>query len=287
MNARRLAGLLRLLLLPLILAGCGRHTDADHGHGHGHDHDHEPGKASAASEKHDPDQERDHDHDHDHDHGEAASAGATFVAGRGVMLADATRRSVGLEVVEVQERSLPNLLRFTSQIFSEQHRHLPEVADHSGCDVHGAGFVATDSASAVRPGQAVELLKTSGPPLAGVVLAVQKAVALGETEVVFGVSNATAALKPGEFVPARLHLPGRGGVPAVPRSAVLRTSEGAFAYAVRDQAYRRTAVKTGAEAEGWVEVTDGLRVGEVVVVQPVQTLWLIELRATKGGGHSH
>jgi hypothetical protein len=27
--------------------------------------------------------------------------------------------------------------------------------------------------------------------------------------------------------------------------------------------------------------------GDTVVTRPVQTLYLIELRATKGGGHSH
>jgi multidrug efflux pump subunit AcrA (membrane-fusion protein) len=43
----------------------------------------------------------------------------------------------------------------------------------------------------------------------------------------------------------------------------------------------------GSEADGWVEITDGLLAGDQVVTKPVQTLWLIELRATKGGGHSH
>ena len=36
-----------------------------------------------------------------------------------------------------------------------------------------------------------------------------------------------------------------------------------------------------------VEITDGLLAGDQVVTKPVETLWLIELRATKGGGHSH
>ena len=119
------------------------------------------------------------------------------------------------------------------------------------------------------------------------VLAVQKAVALGETEIVIGVSNATAALKPGEFVPARINLPRDAAVAAVPESALLRTSEGAFVYAVNGDAYFRTAVKIGATAEGFIEITDGLLSGDAVVTKPVETLWLIELRATKGGGHSH
>jgi multidrug efflux pump subunit AcrA (membrane-fusion protein) len=131
------------------------------------------------------------------------------------------------------------------------------------------------------------VLKDTNNPLGGVVLAVQKALALGESEVVIGVSNATTALKAGEFIPARIRLPREEAVAAIPQSAVLRTSEGTFAYAVNGDAYYRTAVKTGSEADGWVEITDGLFAGDQVVTRPVETLYLIELRATKGGGHSH
>jgi multidrug efflux pump subunit AcrA (membrane-fusion protein) len=73
----------------------------------------------------------------------------------------------------------------------------------------------------------------------------------------------------------------------VPKSAVLASAEGNFVYVVNGEAYLRTAVKTGVEAEGLVEVTDGLLAGDVVVTRPVEKLWIIELRATKGGGHSH
>jgi multidrug efflux pump subunit AcrA (membrane-fusion protein) len=153
--------------------------------------------------------------------------------------------------------------------------------------VHGSGFLSRNTAAAVKAGQPVQLLKDTNVPLDGVVLAVQQALALGESEIVVGVSNATAALKPGEFVPARISLPRDDAVPVIPQPALLRTSEGSFVYAVNGDAYFRTAVKTGAEAEGWIEITDGLLAGDQVVTQPVQTLWLIELRATKGGGHSH
>ena len=185
------------------------------------------------------------------------------------------------------ERKLPNQVRFTVQVFGEKHHHLLNQEDHSGCDVHGSGFVSTNTAAIVKTGQPVELLKSTNAPLGGVVLAVQKALALGESEIVIGVSNATAALKSGEFVPARINLPRDEAVPVIPQPALLRTSEGTFVYAVNGDAYYRTAVKVGSEADGWVEITDGLLAGDQVVTKPVQTLWLIELRATKGGGHSH
>ena len=139
----------------------------------------------------------------------------------------------------------------------------------------------------VKAGQPVEVIKSTNQPLVGVVLTVQKALALGESEVVLGVSNAMTTLKPGEFVPARINIPREQAVTAIPRSALLRTAEGTFVYAVNGDAYHRTTVKIGAEADGWVEITDGLLTGDQVVTKPVETLYLIELRATKGGGHSH
>ena len=249
------------VVLALLVAGCG------HKEGDGHDHDKE--KAGG------------------HDHEAEAPTGAGFKAGKGITLTDETRKILGVEVVDVAERKLPNQIRFTVQVFGEKHHHLLNQEDHSGCDVHGSGFVTADTASVVKTGQRVELLQGTNQPLSGVVLAVQKAVALGETEIVIGGSNATAALKSGEFVPARINLPRDEAVAAVPESALLRTSEGTFVYAVNGDAYFRTAVKIGATAEGFIEITDGLLAGDAVVTKPVETLWLIELRATKGGGHSH
>jgi len=228
-----------------------------------------------------------HGKDDGHGHGEESPSGASFKAGKGVIVTEETKKLLGVEVADVTERKLPNQVRFTVQVFGEKHHHLLNQEDHSGCDVHGSGFVSTNTAAVVKTGQPVELLKGTNAPLRGVVLAVQKALALGESEIVIGVSNATAAIKAGEFIPARINLPREEAPPVIPQPALLRTSEGAFVYAVNGDAYFRTAVKTGSEADGWVEITDGLLAGDQVVTKPVQTLWLIELRATKGGGHSH
>lgn len=264
-SLRSIAILPALLVASSLFVGCG------HKEGDGHDH----GKEEA------------HGKDDGHGHGEESPSGASFKAGKGVIVTEETKKLLGLEVADVTERKLPNQVRFTVQVFGEKHHHMLNQEDHSGCDVHGSGFVSTNTAAIVKSGQPVELLKSTNAPLGGVVLAVQKALALGESEIVIGVSNATAALKAGEFVPARINLPRDEAVPVIPQPALLRTSEGTFVYAVNGDAYFRTAVKTGSEADGWVEITDGLLAGDQVVTKPVQTLWLIELRATKGGGHSH
>jgi len=228
-----------------------------------------------------------HGKDDGHGHGEKSPSGAAFKAGKGVIVTDETRKILGVEVADVAERKLPNQIRFTVQVFGEKHHHLLNQEDHSGCEVHGSAFLPAASAATIKSGQSVQILKNTNSPLGGVVLAVQKVLALGESEIVLGVSNATAALKAGEFVPARINLPRDEAVTAIPQAAVLRTSEGTFVYAVNGDAYFRTAVKVGGDADGWVEITEGLLAGDQVVTKPVETLWLIELRATKGGGHSH
>ena len=256
-----------LLMALVFLTGCG------HKHEDGDAHDHGSEKADAK--------------DDGHGHGAESPSGAQFKAGKGVIVTEESKKLIGVEVADVTEQKLPNQIRFTVQVFGGKHHHLLNPEDHSGCDVHGAAFLSADAAAVVKAGQPVQLFKNTNSPLDGIVLAVQKALALGESEVVIGVSNATAVLKPGEFVPARINLPRAEAVTAIPQSALLRTSEGTFVYAVNGDAYFRTAVKVGSQADGLVEITDGLLAGDQVVTKPVETLWLIELRATKGGGHSH
>ena len=220
----------------------------------------------------------------DQAHEEVVPAGASFKAGQGVRLMDETRKILGVEIADVTERKLPKELRFTVQVFAEQHHPSVNPQDHSRCDVQGSGLLSTDVAAAVRAGQAVQLRHGTNAPFMGTVLAVQPALTPGESEIVIGVSNAAVMLKPGEFVAASLSLPGGEAVMAVPQSAVLRTVEGAFVFAGNGSAYSRAAVKTGAEADGFVEITDGLLAGDQVVTKGVTALWLVELRATKGGG---
>ena len=256
MKIRRCVAILALAAFAVLVgAGCGEKPADGHGHGHGH--------------------------------GGESSSGASFKAGKGVIVKEETQKLLGFEVADVAERKLSNQIRFTVQVFGEKHHHRLNQEDHSGCDVEGSGFLSANTAAAVKVGQPVELFKDTNNRLGGVVLAVQKALALGESEIVVGISNATAALKSGEFVPAGISVLRDDAVAVIPQSALLRTSEGSFVYAVNGDAYFRVAVTTGVEADGWIEITDGLLAGDQVVTKPVQTLWLIELRATKGGGHCH
>lgn len=226
---------------------------------------------------------------HHHAHGEEdeATAGASFDPRKGILLGQETRTNLGVRLAEVEELALPAETRFTAQVFGERHHHLPTLADHSGCDVHGSGLVPDTVAATIAKGDRVSVLHPKHGALHGVVLTVQKAVALGESEVIIGISNAVAVLRPGEFVPSLILHPTEQPTATVPSEAVLRTAEGAFVYTVNGDAFLRTVVRTGATSGGRIAITDGLLPGDQVVAHPAEALWLIELRATKGGGHSH
>ncbi len=65
----------------------------------------------------------------------------------------------------------------------------------------------------------------------------------------------------------------------IPRAAVLDTFNGKFAYVRNGEFLLRTPVMTGLESEELTEIVDGLYEGDAVASHPVETLYLIELRA--------
>lgn len=203
------------------------------------------------------------------------------------MLTDETRQILGVQVTQVVQQPMPQQVRFNVQLFGEKHHPLNPNDDHAGCDVQGSGFVPLEQAAALRAGHPVQIGSPTNESFLGVVLAVQKSFSMEESEVIVGLTNATGKLRPGDFLPASITLPRAGAVTTIPRSALLRTADGLFVYVVREEAFSRTPVKVGAEAGGLFEITDGLVPGDAVVTKPVETLYLVELRATKGGGHSH
>jgi len=233
--------------------------------------------------------ESDHGKEHaEHGHGEEESpSGASFKPGKGILLHDETRKIIGLEVVDVTEELLPQHVQLNVQIFTETHRLADLKIDHTGCQFHGSGFLPPEKTALVKPSQSVTLKTSRGEILDGFVVALQAPLAHGEIEIIVGVTTAGTALQDGEFVSATISVPRSEPVTVIPRSALLRTAEGTYVYAVNGDAYYRTAVTVGSSTEDKLEVTEGLYAGDQVVANPVETLWIIELRATKGGGHSH
>lgn len=232
-------------------------------------------------------EEAGHGHEKSEDHEEESPSGASFSADKGITLTDETRNVLDVKIAEVTEEKLPQVIRFNVQIFTQTHRFLNPAEYHSDCDIHGSGFLSPEKAGIVEPKQLVKLTTASGEILNGFVVALQNISTHGENEIIVGITSEAANVKDGEFVTASITLPRDKAVVVIPSSALLKTVEGTFVYEVNDTAYYRRAVKTGSETDDKIEITDGLTAGNQVVTKPIETLWLIELRATKGGGHSH
>ena len=78
--------------------------------------------------------------------------------------------------------------------------------------------------------------------------------------------NPQNTLWPGQFVNVRLLLQQQQGVLTVPSAVIQHGPDGLFAYVVRnDSTVEARPIKTGADSEGVVVVTDGLQLGERVV----------------------
>ncbi len=253
-----------LLTATALFSGCG------HKEGDGHDHGQE--KAGGGG--------------HGHDHGAESPSGASYKAGQGVSVTDETKKILDLKVADVAEEKLSHQIQFTAQVYDALPNRLTQVTNRSTRTLLASGLVTPAQAALVRAGMAVQFTAPSGATAMGTIKEVHATFASGDAEI-DALLPGSDAFQPGDFVRGTLTLPRANAVTVIPLSALLRTPEGTFVYAVNGRAYLRTAVKVGTVGADRVEITDGLLTGDQVVTTPVQTLWLIELRAVKGGGHCH
>lgn len=213
-----------------------------------------------------------------HGHGEEAATGASFKVGRGITLTPETKQRLAVQVADPTEETLSRRVEFTAQVFATGGR--------SGTVLRASGTLPATAAALLRAGFPVQVQRGSDAPVPGTVRAVHSPFANGDTEVELDLP-ADAPFQPRDFLAVTLALKREHAAKVIPGSALLRTTEGTFAYVVNGSAYLRTAVKVGVESNGKVEITDGLLAGDAVVTSAVEQLYLIELRAVKGGGHCH
>jgi len=218
--------------------------------------------------------------------GEGTREGVSFNEGTGISMGEETKQHIGLEIADVEERAVTADIRVTAQIYREARETSQNQGEPSGF-AYASAWVES-SIESLLPSNTV--LKIDGHPEAtGVVLRVDRTAAHsgGRAELLIQLRDDIHPWKIGEFV----HVTPVNGsdemVTIAPRSAILNTAYGPFAYVVNGKSFMRTPVEVGARHENSVEIKDGLYSGDQVVVRPVETLYLIELRATKGGGHSH
>ncbi|MHB1082806.1 MAG: efflux RND transporter periplasmic adaptor subunit [Prosthecobacter sp.] len=198
----------------------------------------------------------------------AVESGAQFKEGHGLTLSSLMERSIDLKTAEVTEAAIAP--SFTA----------PFQALQSG-STEATSWVPEKQAALLKPGMTVDL-DYAGRSIKATVLRFKKSpyVTLGDTEVTL---QASEPLDEGTPIQATFSVPAGGPVSAIPRSALLTTVEGTYAYVKNDAFFVRTPIKIGDSNTQYIAVTDGLYTGDEVVTTGVLQLWLAELQFLRGG----
>ena len=266
-----------LLAVSLAIGGCGQDHSPHDGHAHAAGEDgreaHGGGGAGA----------------HAHEHEE--SSGADFEEGAGLLLSDEAREAIGLETAEVAQRQLSLQYAATGRVFHSAHQHGEDFPDHKDGHAYAHAMIPSATAELLKRGQTVEVewpAYHGGEPLQGRLSSLDRdmARAIGQVEAVIEISDPEERLEFGVFLTARLAGAERTAL-AIPRSALVDAATGRFVYLQNGERWLRRPVKVGGGNEQFVEIVDGLAKGDLIVSKGAVDLWLIELRFTKGGGHSH
>lgn len=293
-----------ILVLSLVLAGCGKDRSATDKGGQGVELHGE--QAHTAGEAPEEPEHKDHSghearkgadsardgHGHaEEGHEQEEASGAEFQEGKGILLAQSAREMIGLETAEVSQRTLALAFTATARVFHAAHQHGSEFPGHKDGHAYANAIIPTATADLLKVGQAVVLDRLSHPggeTLQGRLSSLDRetARAIGQVEAVIEIPDPNESLAFGAFLTARFATAERAAL-VIPRSALVDAAAGTFVYARNGEHWLRTAVKVGGANENYVEILDGLFDGDIVVSKGAIDLWLVELRFTKGGGHSH
>lgn len=137
-------------------------------------------------------------------------------------------------------------------------------------DVYAELAVPERQRPALRVGQAVAITVDAlpGAQFAGTIAEIQPdaAVSTRSFTVKVRVKNPQGVLRPGMFARGTITAAVRPNVLQVPESAVLSTAEKPIVFVVQDGRAARREVTLGDRQQGLVEITEGLRPGEQVVI---------------------
>ena len=203
--------------------------------------------------------------------GDDPNVGIKYDKNKGLFVTDISAKIIGLKMAEVEEKPLPSGIRLVAQVYDTAPAG--KALASAWASEADAGIVKTGTPVKAPGGRTGTVSDVSTLTVS----VNQKA------EILLEVEDPEDKLVVGQFLEVTAERPAGGDVVVVPKSAVLKTSEGTFAYADNSGWKFRTAITTGAEHDGLVEVTDGLFSGDSVVAHPVMTLWMTELQLTKSG----
>jgi hypothetical protein len=254
-----------LMLLGMVLSGCRPEI--------GEPHSHAPKTTDPAPAAH------------------TTPEGAVFKEGHGILLGEETKKSLGLKMSEVLEKDLLHEVQTAAQVYREANEKIRPSEHALPGHAYASAMVTSEEAALMKVGQPVRV-RASGTPsddTKATLVHIEDELAFytGRTEILIEIPDGENRIRFGNKLDLSVNVGTRRGVITIPSTALLKASEGDFVYVQNGDYLLRTPVQPGVLGTGEIEIVEGLYAGDQIATDPVETLWLIELRAVKGGGHSH
>lgn len=208
----------------------------------------------------------------------------SFDPDKGIYLPEDTKQSMGITTAPAQRKTFQAGQTMKFQIFREANEApLPGMSYRNGYAY--ASTILTNPNAGLHPGQTGEVTGKPDSTHATTVKLFQLNTLpnSNQTELLVEIADPQHQFSLSDFCTVRWQMASVDAPVAVPDSALLKTTEGVFVYLVKENRFVRTEVKTGAMGEGFTEVNEGVATGDTVVMDPVQTLWLTELKLKAGG----
>jgi membrane fusion protein (multidrug efflux system) len=124
--------------------------------------------------------------------------------------------------------------------------------------------------ASLRSGQAIAITVDAfpGETFDGEVVAIDPSIDINSRSAKLRaqIANSDGRLRPGQFARLRIEVgDGNGSALLVPEQALMQEGDTRFVYTVVDGKAKKTVIKTGTRLPGMLEVTDGLKAGDVVI----------------------
>jgi hypothetical protein len=209
---------------------------------------------------------------------------ASFDPNKGLYLPEATRQGMGIVTALVQKKTFQAEQTIKFQVFREaDEQPLPGMSYRSGYAY--ASTILTGQKTNLALGQEGEVMEKRDPQKTPTATLIQMNALpnSNQSEFLVEIIDPQHQFILAEFCTVRWKSAAVDATTTVPDSALLKTTEGDFVYVQKEDRFVRTEVKLGATGEGFTEITEGVAAGDSVVTNPVQTLWLTELKLKSGG----
>jgi hypothetical protein len=210
-----------------------------------------------------------------------------YEEGKGLLLKPETAEAIGLQFTSVSEQPLSSRVELEAQVFLAAGDTMP-VHNLKQRIAYASAVIPADQAKQLHVGDPVTLGKGKDELSGSLSKISSYPGGRGhQTSLTLEIADPKSLLHVGEFIHVAVIGPlAKKPTLSIPKAALLETITGSFVFVERDGHLLRIPVVAGTVAGESVEITEGLTVGDKVVLAPVELIYLTELRLTKGGGHA-